>query len=78
LSFDIKYPTDLAPKGKQFDNYKTESGSSVKVSDPYRFLEQPDSNSTKAWANAEATLTERFFNESKIMKKISNKMSNLN
>ena len=45
--------------------------------DPYRFLEHPDSNQTKAWISAQQELTDKFFNESKITKKIANKMQEL-
>ena len=48
----IKYPTELAPRGDVVDEYKSVDGSIVKVSDPYRALEDPDAEGTKAWVEA--------------------------
>lgn len=46
LTEQIKYPTDLAPRGDDKDTF----GDQV-VHDPYRWLENPDSAETKAWVD---------------------------
>ena len=45
----IVYPTELAPRGDVVDEYKSADGSTVQVADPYRALEDPDAEGTKAW-----------------------------
>jgi hypothetical protein len=50
----------LAPRGDHFDQYISKEGN-VSVSDPYRFMEDVESNQTKKWVEAEATLTKDFF-----------------
>lgn len=39
----LHYPLNLAPKGDDFDFFQKSDGTKVRVSDPYRFLEDPDS-----------------------------------
>ena len=43
---NIKYPINLAPRGDTFDSYVTKDGN-VSVSDPYRFMEDVESNQTR-------------------------------
>lgn len=57
----LNYPTELAPRGNTTDEYTTANGSIVEVHDPYRFLEDPSSNATKAWVAAERKLTAKYF-----------------
>ena len=57
----LNYPTELAPRGNTTDQYTTANGTIVEVRDPYRFLEDPSSNETKAWVAAERKLTTNFF-----------------
>src|SRR5262249_41601812 len=50
------YPT--AKKVDQIDDYH-----GVKVADPYRWLENPDSEDSRAWIEAENKLTFGFLNQ---------------
>ena len=45
----IVYPTELAPRGDIVDEYTASDGSIIKAADPYRALEDPDAEGTKAW-----------------------------
>jgi len=54
----IQYPFELAPRGDTVDEYLSADGKTpVKVADPYRFLEDPDSEPTKKWVEAQNVLT---------------------
>lgn len=75
LSFKINYPK--AKKVDKIDEYKTVDGSTVSVKDPYRWLEDPDSEATKKWIKEETELTDKYFKESKIMKKIKKSLNNV-
>ena len=46
----LKYP--VAVKANQVDDYH-----GVKIADPYRWLEDPDSPQTRAWVGAENAVT---------------------
>ena len=52
------YPTNLAPRGDTVDSYKRGDGTMAEVKDPYRALEDPDSESTKAWVTAQNEITQ--------------------
>ncbi|EKQ70554.1 prolyl oligopeptidase [Leptolyngbyaceae cyanobacterium JSC-12] len=52
-NFSFTYPS--SPKGNQVDTYH-----GTTVADPYRWLEDPDSPETKAWIEAQNTLTFGF------------------
>lgn len=52
-SAPLHYPT--APHGDQVDDYH-----GVKVADPYRALENPDTPVTRAWITAENAVTHKF------------------
>ncbi len=54
-AFAQKYDYPAAKKADQVDNYH-----GTNVSDPYRWLEDPDSVATRAWVNAENKLTNAY------------------
>jgi hypothetical protein len=39
----MSYPINLAPRGNTVDEYKKSDGTIQKISDPYRFFEDPES-----------------------------------
>jgi prolyl oligopeptidase len=53
LSHETRYPA--AHRGNQTDDYH-----GTRIEDPYRWLEDPDTPETRAWIQAENTLTEEF------------------
>lgn len=76
-SFKFDYPTSLAKQCSQVDKYKAANGNFVSVADPYRWLEKPDSAETKAWIAAERKLTDSYFAQSDIEKKVEEKMATM-
>ena len=48
----MSYPINLAPRGNTVDQYKKSDGTIQKISDPYRFFEDPESLQTKNWVDA--------------------------
>lgn len=58
--FNSKYPLSLAPRGETYDKYQIKGGN-ITALDPYRFMEDVESNQTKSWIAAEANLTKKFF-----------------
>ena len=49
----LQYPS--APRGTVVDNYN-----GVRIADPYRWLEDPDSDASRQWIAAENALTDRY------------------
>lgn len=66
----LTYPA--ARKGEQIDDYH-----GVKVADPYRWLEDLDSEETRAWVEAENKLTFAFLNEIPARPKIKDRLTRL-
>ena len=71
----INYPTNMAPRGDTVDEYPSADGTTIKVSDPYRFLEDPDSDATKAWVKAENEITEAFLGTCDLQGKLKDKLT---
>ena len=57
------------------DEYTTANGTKVKVSDPYRFLEDPQSAQTKSWVQAENEITRSFLNTCDVKEKFQRKLT---
>jgi len=66
----LKYPK--TPTVDQVDTYH-----GVKVADPYRWLEDPDSTETQAWIAAQNQLTEEFLNGVGVRQKINQRLTEL-
>jgi prolyl oligopeptidase len=66
----LTYPA--ARKGDQVDDYH-----GVKVADPYRWLEDLDSEETRNWVESENKLTESFLNEIPARAKIKDRLTKL-
>src|SRR5688572_2740948 len=66
----IAYPP--APRGGEVDDYH-----GVKVEDPYRWLEEPDSPRTRAWIEAENRLTFGFLEKVAARSKIRERLTRL-
>ena len=56
----LDYPLDLIEKQEQVDTYQGSNHSQVQVLDPYRGLEDPESNATKQWVEAENLITTEY------------------
>ena len=70
----IIYPVELAPRGDTVDEYLSADGETViKVEDPYRFLEERDSEATKKWVEAENKITTDFLDTCELRDKIKSK-----
>ena len=48
----VDYPLSLAPRGQEFGEYAAANGSKVRVEDPYRYMEETQSQAVKAWVDA--------------------------
>lgn len=72
----LGYPLHLAPRGGTSDEYQIDDGmTAVRVPDPYRFLEDPESAETRAWATAQNALTRKFFEQCESKAKIEEKLA---
>ncbi|GET37402.1 prolyl oligopeptidase family serine peptidase [Microseira wollei] len=66
----LTYP--LTRKVEQIDEYH-----GVQVQDPYRWLEDPDSDETKAWVDAENSVTFEYLNQIPVREKIKQRLTQL-
>jgi len=71
----IVYPTEAAPRGDTVFEYPSADGTTVKVPDPYHFLEDPDSEATKAWVAAENKVTNAYLDECDLIPKLKAKLT---
>ena len=53
-------PYPQSPRGDHVDVYQNAAGQEVRVPDPYRWLEDPDSPETRRWVEAQNAVTEDF------------------
>lgn len=70
MSPTYSYPHSA--KGNIVDSYH-----GVEIADPYRWLEEPDSDETKAWGAAQNELTQSFLAELTIRERLKEKLTNL-
>lgn len=66
----LSYPP--SPKSNQADNYHD-----TVVADPYRWLENPDSEETKAWVEAQNQVTFAYLEEIPVREKIKQRLTKL-
>lgn len=66
----LSYPT--TSKVDSFDDYH-----GTKVADPYRWLEDPDSEETKAWVEAENQVTFDYLNEIPVREQIKQRLTQI-
>ncbi|MEM7579169.1 MAG: prolyl oligopeptidase family protein [Mastigocoleus sp.] len=68
--FALNYPQ--TPKDNQVDNYH-----GTQVTDPYRWLEDPDSEETKAWVEAQNKVTFAYLNDIEAKEEIKQRLTKL-
>jgi prolyl oligopeptidase len=66
----LTYPK--ARKSDQVDDYH-----GTQVADPYRWLEDPDSEETKAWVTAQQEVTAKYFADAPMRKEINDRLTEL-
>ena len=66
----LTYPT--VSKSEQVDNYH-----GMAIADPYRALEDPDTEATKAWVEAQNQVTFSYLNEIPAREKIKQRLTKL-
>ena len=69
---DARRPYPPAQRGDTVDDYH-----GVKIADPYRWLEDPDSTETRAWIEAENTITFGYLDEIPARPKIRERLTKL-
>ncbi len=72
MSSEKHSPYPSSPKSDRVDDYH-----GTTVADPYRFLEDPDSEETKAWVEAENQVTFGYLNEIPGREKIKQRLTKL-
>src|SRR3954447_20502329 len=70
--FQEKLTYPVASKDKQVDDYH-----GIKVADPYRWLEDPDSSESRAWIDAENKLTFSYLEQIPERKAIKQRLTEL-
>ena len=74
----LTYPTQLAPRGTTVDKYTSKNGKKIfNIPDPYRFLEDPESEKTQKWVEAQNEVSKKFLGTCSLTDKIFKKVKYL-